>query len=430
MSLTDFLLRGRHDPSDPSMQNVGVVILNGGASDWSSQDTQYEQGYKLNAYVARACNLYAVRVSSVDPIAYNEAGDDITGEEHPFLKLMDAPNPYMTRRDLFHAIGLYLGIYGEAYLYPKRGVLGYEGLYVVDPRVIAPVSTSNDVLSPVDYYQLSRPVGGATQLIPEEIIHIKLPDPDCTNPKGLSPMVACSRSIEMQNAIREWNIATTRNGAKPSIVIQVEDYLTKEQMDLLKTDLQNQYGGPNNSGKGMILPKGMTASSIGMTAVEMDYQQGMVVAAREIAIAYGIPPEMLADNANKTYSNAQEASREVVVNTIRPLLDLVYDAIWSFFRDKPIAKGISEYTYDVEQLTDFMGVQTELYTALQSASFLTANDKREKLGYDRIEDPLADQLMLTMSDVPMSEYSADDLDPGRTDPSKDDMQALLGDLGL
>lgn len=425
--LTEFLTGRKGAPEEPS---PGITFIMFGPSDWNDRTKQYEQGYKLNAYVARACNLYAVRVSSVDPIAYDENEDDISDSDHPFLKLINNPNPFMTRRDLFHAIGLYLGIYGEAFIYPKRGVLGYEGLYVIDPRMISEACTNTDMLTPVDHWQLSRPIGGQVTLLPEEVIHIKLPDPDMTNVRGMSPMLACSKSIEMQNAIREWNIATTRNGAKPSTVLESTENISTVDKEQLKKDLQAGHQGTNNAGQVMLLPRGLKATSLGMTAVEMDYQQGMVVAAREIAIAYGIPPEMLADNANKTYSNAQEASREVVVNTIRPLLDNIYDAIWQFFKDKPIAKGIKEYTYDVEQLTDFMGVQTDLYTALQSASFLTANDKREKLGYDRIEDPLADQLMMSMSDVPMSEYSAEDLDPGKSNPSKDDLNVLMGNLGL
>ena len=433
-TLTDlfrFTRKSAEPPLPQEGQGLGILLLNSTNLDWSSQETQYANGYCKNAYVKRACDIYAVRVSSVDHIVTDQSGNDITDrKEVPFIKLMENPNPGMTRRDFLYSIGLYLAIYGEAFVYPRRIAMGYEGLYLIDPRMLTDIRDTIDFFNPVKYWQCTKNIDGSNQILPEEIIHIKLPDPSMENQRGMSPMRSCAKSIEMQNVIREWNIQVTRNGAKPSVVINSEDYLTEEQMNLLKSDLRSGYQGADNAGNAMLLPKGLTASSLGMTAVEMDYQHGMVMAAREIAISYGIPPEMLADNANKTYSNAQEAAREVVVNTIRPLLDLIYQSLWAFFRDKPIAKGIGEYTYDVEQLTDFMGEQSELYTALQQASFLTINDKREKLGYDRIEDPLADQVMLTMADVPISEYSSDPLDPGRTDPDKDDLNTLLGGIGL
>jgi HK97 family phage portal protein len=312
-------------------------------------------------------------------------------------------------------------------VFPHRTAQGYDALYVIDPRMMTAQENSMELVDRIMSWRCTRSIDGQNVFLPEEIIHIKFADPDMENVRGLSRMASCGKNVELMNAIKEWNISTTNNGAKPSIAVNIPQRLTQDQRNELKNDLRNGYQGKSNAGNGMILDDGKTATMLGMTAVEMDYQKGLVNAAKEIAIAYGIPPEMMGDSANKTYSNAQEASRQIVVNTIKPLLNLVYSAIWQFFKDKPIAQGIGEYTYDVEQLSDFMGVQTDLYTALQSASFLTANDKRKKLGYDPVDDPLADELMLTMADVPMSEYSADSLDPGRTDPEKDDLKVLLGE---
>lgn len=415
-------------PTPPANEGgLAMFLMGGGDLDWNTKSTQYNEGYKRNAFVREACELYAVRLSSIDHIAYDKKGDDITDRPDPFIQLMDNPNPRMTRHDMFHLIGLYLGIYGEAFIFPHRKATGYDALYVIDPALMTEMKNALDLANPVQYWTCTRAIDGQSSFTPEELIHIKFPDPDMESVRGLSRMVSCGKNVEMMNAIMEWNIATTRNGAKPSVAIKIPQRLTKEQREIMKDDLRSGYQGARNSGNGMILDDGKDVAMLGMTAVEMDYQQGITNAAKQIAIAYAIPPEMMGDSANKTYSNAQEAARQVVVNTIRPLLDLVYQTIWAYFRDKPIASGIGEYTYDSEQLSDYMGVQIDLYTALQQASYLTINDKRDKLGYDRIDDPLADQIMLTMADVPMSEYEAAEDDPGRTDPSKDDLKVLLGE---
>lgn len=418
------------EPPAPQDAGVGVFHLGETVSDWKNPQTQYSEGYLINPYVRQACDLYGVRISSVDHQAYNEVHDDITEKGHRFIELMDHPNPGMSRHDMFNLIGIYLGIYGEAFLYPHRVAMGFDAIYVIDPKLMTAQVNANDLVNPVNSWRCTKYIEGVNTFLPQDLIHIKLPDPDMGNVRGLSKMASCGKNVEMMNAIKDWNIATTNNGAKPSIGLKIPQRLTPEDRNILKAEMRAGYQGTKNAGNGIILDDGKDVSVLGMTAVEMDYQQGLVNAAKEIAIAYGIPPEMMGDSANKTYSNAQEASRQVVVNTIRPLLDLVYSSIWQFFRDEPFANGISEYTYDEEQLSDFIGVQIDLYNALQQASFLTINDKREKLGYDRIEEPLADQVMMGMTDIPLSEYSADDLDPGRNDPSKDDMQALLGNIGL
>jgi len=400
------------------------------APDWTSRDTQYRQGYMLNAFVEEACELYAVRISSVDHIIYSESDDDITDQiTNPFIALMDRPNPRMTRAEFMHLIGLYLGIHGEAFVYPHRTSFGYDAMYVIDPKLMSEVTNPIDVANPVEHWYCSKFIDGQNIFLPEELIHIRFPDPDMSKVRGLSRMAACGKNIEMMNAIMDWNIAVTNNGAKPSVAIKVPSRLTSEQRTTLKNEMREGYQGKRNAGNGMILDDGKDVSVLGMSAVDMDYQEGLTNAARQIAIAYGIPPEMMGDSANKTYNNAQEAARQIVVNTVRPLLDLVYSAIWNFFKGQPIAKGIKLYTYDEEQLSDFMGVQTDLYTALQQASFLTANDKRKKLGYDAIDDPLADELMVGIGEIPMSEYSAEDVpdDPGKKDPKLNDLNVLLGD---
>lgn len=234
-------------------------------------------------------------------------------------------------------------------------------------------------------------------------------------------MVSCAKSVLMQNAIREWNISTTRNGAKPYVALEIPNQITRENREALLRELSWSYGGSNNAGKGIVLDNGKKLSVLGMTAVEMDYLNGWTQAGKEIAIAYGIPPEKLGDSATKTYSNSVEASREVITNTIKPLLDIIYSALWQFFKNTVIATGVKELTYDVEQLTDCMGAQTELYTALQTVTFLTPNEKRKKLGYEPIDNPLADDLMMSMADQPMSDF-----DSGVPLDNGDDLMRLLG----
>jgi len=428
MSMFNFnFLRKSDTPETPKGDcGLGVFLLANGELNWKDKSTQYSEGYVRNAFVREACELYAVRLSSIDHIAYGKGGQDITDKDSPFLELMNNPNPKMTRHEMFHLIGLYLGIYGECFIFPHRKATGYDRLYVIDPALMTEMVNSLDLANPVQYWTCTKSVEGQSTFAPEELIHIKFPDPDMDKVRGLSRMVSCGKNIEMMNAIMEWNISTTRNGAKPSIGLKIPQRLTSIQRNDIKEEFRAAYQGARNAGNGIILDDGKDVVTLGMTAVEMDYQQGITNAAKQIAIAYAIPPEMMGDSANKTYSNAQEAARQIVVNTIRPLLDLVYSTIWMYFKDKPIASGIDEYTYDSEQLSDFMGVQTELYTALQSASYLTINDKRAKLGYEPIDNPLADDIMLTMADVPMSEYDSMD-DPGKTDPEKNDLRVLLGE---
>jgi len=236
-------------------------------------------------------------------------------------------------------------------------------------------------------------------MAPEELIHIRL-NASSDAVLGLSPMYVASRAIEQQEASSRWNTATMRNRAIPSMAIKLKQVLTTKQRRDLKEDLYGKYQGYDNAGQVMLLPDEMDVVPMGYTAVEMDYANGMIMNSREIAVAYGVPSELVGDVSNKTYANATEAGRQFAMNTILPLLDLMYGSIWAGI--SPMYKDVSSITYDVEQIRDLSGDQTPMMSALTNANFLTTNEKRRKLGYDDI-GPEGDVILTGMGLVPLSE---------------------------
>jgi Phage-related protein len=368
----------------------------------STPQGRLSEGYQKNPYVRRMSDMYGSFLSSIDTLLYDAKEQEITQKTSPLWRLLQKPNPYTTRREFMNLIGVFLGIHGEAFVYPIQTIKGREW-YLVDPITVTHVP-SGDPFFPVSYWIVNRGTGGVMNLQPDGLIHIKLSNPDPTDPRGCSPMISARRSIEMQNAIRDWNISTTENGASPSLVVEVPRDLVDEQFEKLVRRMRDSYAGTKNVGKNMILDGGKKLANVGMTAVEMDFIQGLITGAREIAISYGIPPEKGGDPTNKTYSNLEEASREMVRNTVIPLLDLVYDALWADVEGYD--PNVARMDYDMEQVKSMMGDQIELYSALASAtSYLTANDLRAILGYEPIDDPMADTLLVPMGLIPIGEMS-------------------------
>lgn len=404
-------------------EDNGNVIIFGadGQEDLTTPSAQFHSGYLKNGYIQRCCDQYGTRISSIDRLYYDDTGEQIPNtSEHPFIKLMENPNPFMTGNELLFNIGRSYGIFGEAFLYPEKTPTGWT-LWFIDPIQMSADVGASDLTEPVKMWRVSKPIHGRATFAPNEIIHIKRASPDVTNPRGVSPMVGCAKSVLMLNAIHDWNTSILNNGGKPYLCLKIPGPITADNRDKLSTELNGRWGGAHNTGKGIVLDNGKELETLGFTATDMDFQTGMRECVREIATAYGEPAEKLADASTRTYSNAVEAAREEIANVIKPLLERIYPAIWAFFKGTNIAKGISNFTYDVEQLTDNMGAQVELYTALQTTTFLTPNEKRAKLGYEPIDNPIADELMLSPTDTPMSDYADVPLDNG------DDLYRLLQD---
>ena len=388
----------RRDKKDLGDFNAAFAVQGTVTPIGKSYAQQTKEGYDINPYVYRCVHARAAPCASVDFVLYDKNDEMMDAIDHPLLKLLNHPNPTMSGRDFKYDLQTQLGINGNAFIYPIKTVLGVSELWSVSPdRVL--YTPTNNIFSPVRYWQLN--VGnGMITVLPEDMIHLKTFSTASDGVLGVSPMQAAGLSIAQQNAAREWNTSLLKNGAKSLVTINVPGEMSKDNFEEFERAFKAKHAGPQNAGNEMILTGGTTASTLGFTAVEMDYANGITVSAKEIAIAYQVPPEKVGDSANKTYSNMQEANKEFASNTLVSLMDQMCDVLTlGLVRYYP---DVGRIGYDPEQISDLLGDKAVLMTAYNGCSFLTINEKREALGY-RPVDENGDIIMVPMGNVPLSE---------------------------
>lgn len=377
------------DPSDWD-------ILTGDKSMSTALSTQINLGYKVNPYVFRAIDLTASACASIRPIAFDSNGNEVTKD---IGALLTHPNPRQSWRQLIYEVVTNYKLNGNAYLYLIRtGLQGKERtaeIYSIPPDRIDPVKTQN-LLNPVDHW-IVRLGGGVLDLTPSEIIHIHTYQ-DINDVLGISPLSPAYLSIKQQTSAREWNTSLLEKGGKPSMQINIPDELTDEEFGRIERQANRQYNGVNNIGRTMVLDGGKTASMIGMTAQELDFNAGLIQNAREIEIALGVPSELLNDNANKTYASTQEAVKIFYNQTVIPLLTDIYDALGHYIGKE---YGIDRISFDIAQIDALKGDQTALISALTAADYLSTNEKREMLNYGAVDD--GEVIMTSMGKIPLAE---------------------------
>lgn len=376
-----------------SFTNVGGVNAIG-----RSYSQQTKEGYDINPYVYRCVHARAAPCASIDFVLYDKNDEIMNDRNHKLYKLLDRPNPRMSGRDFKYELQAQLGINGNAFVYPIKTVLGVSELWSISPDRVNYLP-SNNIFDPVQYWQVN--VGnGVITIMPEDMIHLKTFSTEYDGVLGVSPMQAAGFSIAQQNAAREWNTSVLKNGAKNGMQIDIPGEMTSEGLDRFKEKFRSEYVGPQNSGKTMFFTNGTKAEAMGFTAVEMDYANGITVSAKEIAIAYQVPPEKVGDSANKTYSNMQEANKEFASNTLVSLMDQMCDVLTlGLVRYYP---DVGRIGYDPEQISDLLGDKATMLTAYNGCSFLTLNEKREALGY-RPVDASGDVIMVPMGNIPLNE---------------------------
>jgi hypothetical protein len=100
-----------------------------------------------------------------------------------------------------------------------------------------------------------------------------------------------------------------------------------QQFDRLKRELDETYVGTANAGRPMLLEGGLDWKAMSLTPKDMDFLEAKHTAAREIALAFGVPPMLLGIPGDNTFANYAEANRVFFRQTVLPLAQRVGSGI-------------------------------------------------------------------------------------------------------
>lgn len=409
MSLLDRILR--RPPRRDERAVSRSILLGPGAPVWSGQgyESYAREGLRRNPYVHRAIRLIAGAVSGIPWELYQHdpaSGDrEVVNADHQLIRVLRRPSPHMSGPDLIDAIVTQYLLAGEAFVLrlPREGTYPVE-LWLLRPDLVT-IHVDKSGL-PVRY---EYRIGDRPQAYPaDQVLHLRMWHP--TEPlRGLSPMEAAARSVDLNNAARGWNAALLQNGAVPAGALVSSATLTEEQRERIRTEFHRRHGGPGKAGRVLVLEGDLSYQRIGLDANDVSWGDGLRLSAREIALVFGVPPELLGDAENKTYSNYREARQAFYTETVLPLLDRLTAAFTAWLADK---HGLY-YSYDRDQIEALAEDRQQVWERVNAAvtnGILTPNEAREALGYSPFSG--ADFLRVPASAIPLDGGVVDVQDAG------------------
>jgi HK97 family phage portal protein len=216
----------------------------------------------------------------------------------------------------------------------------------------------------------------------DPILHLKSFHP-LNDHYGLSPLEAAAASIDVHNAAARWSKALLDNAARPSgaIVFQGRDgggQLSEEQYQRLAREIEENHAGARNAGRPMLLEGGLDWKPMGYSPQEMDFLETKQAAAREIALAFGVPPMLLGLPGDNTYSNYQEANRAFYRQTVLPLVRKTVGALAMWLGHG--AGTALTLEPDQDAIPALAPEREALWRRVAQASFLSDDEKRALLG--------------------------------------------------
>jgi HK97 family phage portal protein len=313
-------------PETKASRTAALIALEaGGRARWTPRDyaALAREGYQANAIVYRAVRLVAEAVGGVTWLLFD---GDAEQAAHPLLDLLARPNPRQDGAALIEAVTSHLLLAGNAYIeavsLETQGASAVRELYALRPDRMKLVPGPDGWPEAYDYTIGARTVRFRQHEEPPPILHLTLFNP-LDDHYGLAPLEAAAVAVDTHNAAAKWNKALLDNAARPSgaLVYANADSqtLSDAQFERLKAELTEQYAGAANAGRPLMLEGGLDWKAMSLTPKDMDFMEAKHAAAREIALAFGVPPMLLAIPGDNTYSNYQEANRVFWRQTVLPL---------------------------------------------------------------------------------------------------------------
>jgi HK97 family phage portal protein len=351
--------------------------LRGGPGDPpAGYEARVEEAYGRNAIAQRAVRLVAESLGAAPLLS--------GGDRHPAGELLTAT--------LRETIATHLLLHGNAFV--ALG-LDHQGLpaaaWALRPERLQIECDADGWPSAYVERTGGRPgagPGGRVRRWPASweggeppLLHLKLTHP-LDDLVGMGCLGAASDAVALLNAAARWNRALIANAARPSGALVHEGRdgapLSPEQFDRLRNEVEAAFQGATNAGRPMLLEGGLSWQPIALTPAEMDFGRAREAAAREVALAFGVPPMLLGLPGDATYANYGQANVALWRLTVLPLLMKILDGVsehvrrfWPEVRLEP----------DLDAIPALWSDREALWRHVAAADFLTVDEKRALLGW-------------------------------------------------
>ncbi len=391
MSIID-LVNGLLSPkkTETKTSKAGPVIAYSGSGQpkWTPRryDTLAEEGFRKNVIAYRCVMQIATAAASIPWLLYDREEHEI--ERHPLLDLLNHPNPLQDGVTFMESVYAFLEISGNAYIEAVRphDNSAPTELYVLRPDRMKVVPGTTGLPQAYQYT-----VNGQTTTWPSDpltgasnILHLKRFHP-LDDWYGLAPMEAALLAIDQHNAAGAWNQALLNQGARPSGALVYapkyggHDSLTDDQLKRLRDEVAQLYSGDRNAGRPMILEGGLDWREMSLSPRDMDWLAGRSASARDIALAFGVPAQLIGVPESQTYANMAEARMAFYEDTVLPITTRVIAGFDHWL--SPMFDDGFRLDFDPDEISAMTPRRDALWSKVQNASFLTRNEKRAAAGY-------------------------------------------------
>jgi len=253
-------------------------------------------------------------VASLPIKVYSKVSDMVREgiDSHPVSQLLGKkPNAEMTPFTFKEVMTAHVLLYGNGYAEIERDNSGNAiGLWVLLPENMQLEVINGEVF----YHYYSNQ--GTITYPSNKIFHLKGLGHDGL--VGYSPIEYARETIGISSAMEKSGGAFFANSSRPSGILSHPAKLSEEASKRLREGWSGMYSGSDNTGRTAILEEGMKWEQLSIPHSDAQWLEARQYSLQDIARIYRMPPHMIGDLSNATFSNIESQQISYMQTTLMP----------------------------------------------------------------------------------------------------------------
>lgn len=315
-------------------------------------------------------------------------------DTHPLEKLLNlSPNPSMSAYIFKQTMEAFRNTEGMAYALIIRDGLGeITRLDVLDPTRVRPLIERD---SREIWYDIT--LEGKTYPIPGYMV-LALKHMSANGISGIRPLDVLRGSLDYDAEVKEISL-NQLDGINHGVMLEVPGQaLDETRKAQIVADFLDAY--ESSGQRVLVLEGGIKATTFNQSPVDAQLMDVERITRNRVATVYNLPPHMLGDYSDTSFSTAEQQMQEFLQLTIIPIVQQWEDELNRKLLSDADYKVGYRFRFDTDSLirADMVAMANKYQMAIRGG-WMRMNEVREREGLP--PDPNGDELMCARDIIPM-----------------------------
>lgn len=315
-------------------------------------------------------------------------------DTHPLEKLLNlSPNPSMSAYIFKQTMEAFRNTEGMAYALIIRDGLGeITRLDVLDPTRVRPLIERD---SREIWYDIT--LEGKTYPIPGYMV-LALKHMSANGISGIRPLDVLRGSLDYDAEVKEISL-NQLDGINHGVMLEVPGQaLDETRKTQIVADFLDAY--ESSGQRVLVLEGGIKATTFNQSPVDAQLMDVERITRNRVATVYNLPPHMLGDYSDTSFSTAEQQMQEFLQLTIIPIVQQWEDELNRKLLSDADYKAGYRFRFDTDSLirADMVAMANKYQMAIRGG-WMRMNEVREREGLP--PDPNGDELMCARDVIPL-----------------------------